>query len=44
MERGWRAFHRVRSDRLVGGFYLCAQAGFLHDVEDPQRTLEAWRD
>jgi len=34
----------VSGGSLVGGFYLCAKAGFLHDVEDPQRTLEAWRD
>lgn len=34
----------VSGGSLVGGFYLCAKAGFLHDVEDPQQPLEAWRD
>jgi len=34
----------VSGGSLVGGFYLCAKAGFLHDVEVPQRALEAWRD
>jgi predicted acylesterase/phospholipase RssA len=31
----------VSGGSLVGGFYLCAKAGFLHDAEVP---LEAWRD
>ncbi len=34
----------VSGGSLVGGFYLCAKAGFLHDAEVPQRALEAWRD
>ncbi|MEA5414378.1 patatin-like phospholipase family protein [Synechococcus sp. BA-132 BA5] len=31
----------VSGGSLVGGFYLCAKAGFLHDAEV---HLEAWRD
>ncbi|MCP9826354.1 patatin-like phospholipase family protein [Synechococcus sp. EJ6-Ellesmere] len=31
----------VSGGSLVGGFYLCAKAGFLHDAKVP---LEAWRD
>ena len=34
----------VSGGSLVGGFYLCAKAGFLHDAEDPHRALEDWRD
>ncbi len=34
----------VSGGSLVGGFYLCAKAGFLHDAEVPQQALEAWRD
>lgn len=34
----------VSGGSLVGGFYLGAKAGYLHDAEDPQRALEAWRD
>ncbi|MCP9841661.1 patatin-like phospholipase family protein [Synechococcus sp. J7-Johnson] len=34
----------VSGGSLVGGFYLCAKAGFLHDAEDSQRDLEHWRN